>query len=182
MPHVPVGEDHVHGKVIDDLLYIEVLPDDVPLVEAFALLQRIDQRHDVVVSFACVSFFLVLADDPAFVPEDFVKVAVVADVVSTEEGAIRLLDQKVVAERPAILPEADVIALFGRHSNLSINFVSERLGQYREFILEDQVDGAHPVQEPVLQKMNLLSPIARDHLDEVEQLKFPRRRIKINKR
>jgi hypothetical protein len=85
------------------------------------------ELDQVLVARRLVRLLLVLADDPAAVPQQFVEVAFVAPPVAPEKRAVGLLDEQVVPHLRAVEPQPDVAGDGGWNSSPPENLVRERL-------------------------------------------------------
>ena len=94
-----MGENHVHGEVVNDLVHVEILLNDLPLLLALCLAERFNKRDQLGVISVGIVLLFVLALDAILVPEDLVKVAFGFPIVSPEESAVYLL-KKVTSNTP----------------------------------------------------------------------------------
>src|SRR5262249_5950612 len=99
---VPVRQQHVDGEIVDDLLDIEVLLEDRPLLVAPGTFELIDELDEVVVALMRTGLLLMLADEAVAEPLALVEVAIRVQPRVTQEGSIGLLDEQLEAERPTV--------------------------------------------------------------------------------
>src|SRR5690606_22461155 len=91
--------------------------------------------------------------------------------VAAEEAAVRLFDEEVVAVGTAVAPETPVTTLRRGNARLAIDLVSEMLGKdLPRMGLEQDIDGGHLVQQPVLVKAHFPAGLSRGDTNMVEEL------------
>ena len=100
-----------------------------------------------------------------------------------QERLVRLLDEQLEPDRPAVDERADVLGPRGSEPGPAVHLVAERLGQSEPVhVLVDQVDRGHPGERAVLVEVDLPPAAAGHGADEVEQLRLAGRRVHVDER
>src|SRR5204862_6302518 len=93
---IPVRKNHIDREISRYFVDIEVLLNHFPLLIAFGSAKLIDERDQIIMPALRVGFPLVLAGDTAPKPANLEQIAAIIQLVSADEGPIRILDHQVI--------------------------------------------------------------------------------------